>query len=287
MSKEDLNPDEQAVKSEKKLVKESTSTKILLVVAIILGVIIVSLSFYLLQIKANKQQTTTTVQSQVTTTTTYPIAYVPVLKDINETNVQSVSANPELVFEGKGLDKYVSQDIFTGTNYTFIDLFSESGAIASGILSTPWKASNNSIYINSIDNAPNKEKARGVISIHPISPSTPNFLAQNISLEDGSKKYILVAKYANIAFYTRPSKIDCSDVIIRVEIIDNVYLKKDLIYEDLADSREGWKTVFLNISKYSGKDIGFKIEGISGGPCGNWSGEWAAVDKFYVGVYNV
>jgi hypothetical protein len=111
---------------------------------------------------------------------------------------------------------------------------------------------------------------------------TPTFIAQNITLDtDGT--LVLIATVANVAEWIDPCKQSCSDGIIIIKITDINTKTTDIIFDDVIDSREGWKTIALNISRYKDKSIIFSIEGHAGGPCGAWCGEWLAVDKFLIG----
>jgi len=253
-------------------------------------------------------------ESLVNQSKTYPYANVPILTGLSENNIQPVSENPNLIFESEKLNSYYkrlnlidlpqSEDVknyirqrnLSSRSVSFIELFSQSGPLASGIIHSSWSSLNSSWYIDQLpwntsdwsnytDQLPSQEKERvkGVIIFGPTSPDTPNFLSQNVLLENITGKYVLVVKYSNAADHFVPCTWSCSDNLFRINIAKANSGKSELIYEDAADSREGWKTVFLDISKYKGGNITFRIEGVAGGTCGSWCAEIAAVDKFYIG----
>lgn len=192
--------------------------------------------------------------------TTVPITTVPITK------LEIISDNPDLIFKNEWPDEY----IFYKDDLKFVSMS------IPGIFS-PWYS--NGAYLP--EEFPKGSGKKGIVIIHPYSSTIPAFLAQNVTL--GYENYILVAEIANLADYIRPCLQTCSDVVIKIKIIDILSSQEEEIYNDVVDSREGWQNVTLDISNYKGKSIVFKIEGHAGGHCHSWCGEWAAVNKFYIG----
>ncbi|MEM7823488.1 MAG: hypothetical protein QW633_02450 [Candidatus Aenigmatarchaeota archaeon] len=122
-----------------------------------------------------------------------------------------------------------------------------------------------------------------IIVIHPIDEKNPGYLQQETFLPKG-KRYKLYFGLTNIAgkvIYA--SSTGCDDVGFKIKIIDKNTGKSDVIADVIIDSRSGWRDFSYDLgSKWTGKYIIIRIESYGGGPCGNWSGEWAAVD--YVGI---
>lgn len=142
---------------------------------------------------------------------------------------------------------------------------------------SPWE-SDGAYYLEGYPSGVNRE---GVVSLHPYDINKPSYLRQNISLGDGD--YIVVATIANLADYTDPCAVACSDNIFMIKITDSNTGAEEKIYDAEITSSQGWRTLYLDISDYKNKAITFSIEGQAGGRCADWCGEWAAVDEFYVG----
>lgn len=123
---------------------------------------------------------------------------------------------------------------------------------------------------------------KGIALIPPFSEYIGASMAQNATLPS---KPFLIAKIANLADWIDPCKTSCSDVIMRIKIKDLSTGIEETVYENVINSKEGWKTLNLDISKYGNKAVTFKVESFAGGPCGNWCGEWAAIDYLAVGEY--
>lgn len=153
----------------------------------------------------------------------------------------------------------------------------------------PWYTSGGVIFARTEEGS--------IVIIHPVNLTTPRWIAQNISLPS-HEKYVLGAVMGNVAdllkgirivdprfnktIIIEPCKSTCSDAIIKLKIVDVKSGKETTIYETVVDSRDGWREVFLDISKYAGKEIIFKAEGYAGGPCADWCGEWAAIRELYI-----
>jgi hypothetical protein len=127
----------------------------------------------------------------------------------------------------------------------------------------------------------------GILILHPYNVTMPRFLSQNITLYNYS--YVLLARVAHIGNLAKYNSSECFklygcvDAEIKIKVTDIETKREETIYDGIIDSRDGWKDIKIDISKYKGKNITFKIEGWAGGPCDVWCGEWAAVDKFYIG----
>jgi hypothetical protein len=227
--------------------------KIFVLLILMLGIVIVSLVY--LYFESKKYLTN-----------------VIILEKVDESRLKIISSNPDLIF---------IKERWPG-DYSLLPCYFMSG----GILEK--EGTNSSFFLPWYGNAaycpPEIHtfiERKGIFSLHPISTSVPVFLAQNITLP--KRRCILVASVANLAdVWNSSCSISCSDAVIKIKIFDYEKGKEDTIYEGVVDSREGWKDIYLEISKYMGRNIAFKIEGHAGGPCGEWCGEYAAVDKFYV-----
>ena len=288
MSEEDSKPDEQSVKTEASSVKEPTSTKILLIVAIVLGVVIVGFLFYFIQTKSNEklmQSTTTTEYPTTTTAIEYPISYVPELKNINESKMKIVSVNPDLIFDkvnwnatyvhrfnlpGNLTEQYNFHENKGKYPLAFIDESSKS-------IWLPWLTDGGIYYEGPLEGKYSPRK--GIVIMHPPGIKLTKSLVQNITLPE---KPVLVAEFASLADWIQPCPNSCSDAIVKIKIDSD--LSEYTLYEDIVNSSLNWKTVMLNISKYGNKEVSFKLEANTGGPCSQWCAEWVSVNKFYVGV---
>lgn len=121
----------------------------------------------------------------------------------------------------------------------------------------------------------------GIASLHPISIDKPRFMTQRISLPAG-KELLLKVGIANLArYYGEPYEPGgCYDNIMVIKI--SAIRESEIIYNESINTNEGWKDLEFDISKYAGKNISITVEGHAGGPCGNWNGEFGAVDYLYV-----
>jgi hypothetical protein len=262
----DVKQIEHAIQEVPKVGKRDKIDKILLYISIVLGVIILGIFtvMYIPPFISQKQllfesSTTTTTKPTTTTTPTrifvQPNSTVLILKTIDESKLQIISKNPDLIFN------YNWPDPLGGATYQ--DIPKE--------VWSPWYG--NFSYIAFPDKIGLNET--GILIVNPTNISAPKFLSQNLTLP--FKNITLVVKVTNLKYYLG-SKCKCSDSIIKIKI------NEDTIYEDVIDSRDGWKTIALDISKYAGKNITFTMEGHAGGPCGKWCDEFPALDKFYVAV---
>ena len=126
----------------------------------------------------------------------------------------------------------------------------------------------------------------GIVNIHPWDLKKGKYLEQEVFLPSG-KRYVLnlgVADVAGRVYYAGPTH--CDDVGIRVIIRDLENKSEDVIFDTVVNSLDGWRdfSIWLG-SRYSGKRIKVRVESYAGGPCGDWAGEWAAVD--YVDIIEV
>lgn len=186
------------------------------------------------------------------------------LKSVNiDTNKLSiVSSNPDLVFTGYDWGQTNGYEL---SDSSFSSYFQ------------PWYG--DGFYVDR--SVPEGSDKNGVVIIHPVDETTPRYMAQDITLP-GNADYYLVAEVADIADYVnKPCSDSCSDGIVKIEITSPT--SKGATFEKVLNSKDGWQTLKLDISKYAGKSITFKVKGYAGGPCGNWCGEWMGVNKFYIG----
>lgn len=199
----------------------------------------------------------------------YPTIGLPRV-NVNESSLFIISFNPDIIYNMDKLqheDSYPFSELpqdFWGSWYSNGDYYNST-----------------SYYSNKTNNFLNKE-GRGIVLIHPQNFTTPSFLAQNITL--GNDAYVLVAEYGEIASYFNSSCGD-SDAIIKIKILDIDKNVEVNAYEDIIKESDGWKKVALVLNAYAGKNITFKIEGYAGGSS-EWCGEYAAVNKFYIGKIN-
>jgi len=118
----------------------------------------------------------------------------------------------------------------------------------------------------------------GIFVIHPLDRDKGRFIKQAVMLpKDG--KYVLKISVANIAGkidYSPPTP--CNDVGIKVNILDQTTGNTVTIADIVVNSDEGWRDLSYDVSSYAGKEIMLTVESYAGGPCGDWAGEWAAVD---------
>lgn len=138
-------------------------------------------------------------------------------------------------------------------------------------------------YYNDNSRVPPGSNHLGIVVIHPIDVNTYRYISQEISLDSGSS-YVLKASVGNIAGltdYAGPCG-EAADVIIRIKILDKSTGNEETLFDGIVKPEDTWLELSYDISRYAGKTIEFKAEGIAGGPGGDWCGEWAALDYFYV-----
>ncbi len=121
----------------------------------------------------------------------------------------------------------------------------------------------------------------GLVIIHPVDIQTPTYVFQEVKLEEG-KKYLLKARVANIAKYSFSSATGCDDSIIIIKLTDTKTGNDTELFNEVLNTEQGWKTISIDVSNFSGKNVILQAEGHAGGPCGKWSGEWSAVDYLYI-----
>lgn len=165
--------------------------------------------------------------------------------------------NPDFVYKGRG---WLSS---SGWSYPFILLKRNE---------TDWRGNgwHENMTIDGRDN---------VIVIHPIDTKNGRFIEQEVYLPKG-KSYRLLIGIANIAskiFYAKET--GCDDVGIKVVIIDKDSGEKTEVFNTIVNSLDGWMDLAVDLrNRFSGKKIIVRVESYAGGPCGNWRGEWGAVD---------
>jgi len=118
-----------------------------------------------------------------------------------------------------------------------------------------------------------------VVVIHPFDTAESRYVQQTVALPVG-KTYYLVFGLANLAAYY--GRTGCDDNAFKVSILDKSDGTVDVLFEDALNTKSSWKDYMVGISKYAGKEITIRVDGIAGGPCGMWAGEWGAAD--YVDV---
>ena len=216
----------------------------------------------------------------------YMRATVPILTGVDERGITILSGDPDFKFAkvdmngGYQIIKIdLRNDVFsqiwahtTTGNYTFAIL-----NYVDPLNLLPWFNQNGFYYRGAPPGDPSR---KGVVVFHPLTVNVGSYIAQNMVLPS---KPVLVARVANLADWIDPCKTSCSDSIVRIKITDRSTYNEETVYENVLNSKDGWKTVALDLSKYANKDVAFKVEGYAGGPCSQWCQEWTAVDYFGVG----
>lgn len=200
-------------------------------------------------------------------------------------SLRMVSSNPDLLFDKIDWNASYVYKLDTGPNFLpELASHSNTGQYSFVVLDevppeilTPWVSNHGFYYEGLLPNAPDR---KGIVILHPVNQTVSAALSQRMTLP--SKPYV-VAKIADIADFMGPCEISCSDVVIAIKILDNSQNVQETVYQNVSNSQDGWKSVYLDISQYANKDVTFSIEGISGGPCGNMCAEWAGVDYFGIG----
>ena len=123
----------------------------------------------------------------------------------------------------------------------------------------------------------------GVVAVHPQLDKTKTFITQRVYLEPGYK-YALKVAVADIAGWIPETDgiCECMDGILKIKVLDSSTGQEEMLLDCVLDSRDDWQDFSFDISKYAGKTINITAEGHVGGPCGDWCGEWVALDYFYV-----
>jgi len=134
----------------------------------------------------------------------------------------------------------------------------------------------------------------GIAVIHPENTTLGRYIEQDVVIPKG-KKYVLKVgiadiagdyEHCNCAFDIMKIEGDikkvCNDVGFKIKIIDDAK-RETILYDGIANIKEGWKDLSLDLGDtYSGKNVTIRVESYAGGPCGDWAGEWAAVDYVYL-----
>jgi len=181
-------------------------------------------------------------------------------------NIEIFSKNPDLIFENIS-----ESSVNSFLNYKFVHMYDLPEIFY------PWKSDDTSYLVDGYPPGMNKT---GVVLLHPISVTAPSHLYQDVNLSDGD--YVVAATIANIGNYTSTPCGNCNDNVFVIRVVDLATGAKNKIYEDEVNSKDGWKSVYLDISDYSNKTIQIVVEGHAGGACGDWCAEFGAIDKFYV-----
>lgn len=255
--------------------------------AIVLVIILV-LAFFIkpmLQTSSNDTLSTTQYQTEV-----------PFLSEIDESKLEIISNDPDFILNLPKIEEWPEDYPIPLTEYTVnLGDYVEVGDLQvlrpfllqrEQLMSFPLEG--NAFYYP--DSIPENSDTEGVFILPVVLETT--FLEQSVDLEKDNQ-YVLVAKIANIYDFMG-GDCSCADSIIRIKILDTSTEKEDTIYEAIVNSKDGWKDVFLDISRYNGKSIKFRIESdkipqnstLTDELCETDCGYWAsAVDKFYVGKF--
>jgi len=189
----------------------------------------------------------------------------------SEADLIPISQNPDLIFD----------------TTPFANEFSTSFKQEKGINVYPLFLFNNSPFsgeaVYYLGEMPKNSENKGIIITHPFDKNQPLSVVYRLNVpSDGF--YVLYIKYANVAnYFEKETCPDCRDVLMKVKVTDTRTNATETILEDVADSRDGWKQAFTDLSRYKGKSIDIAVEAWAGGPCNPWCAEWLGVDRFYVG----
>jgi hypothetical protein len=161
--------------------------------------------------------------------------------------------NPDFIYSGEGW--------FSDEDPTSPFIFLKRDKI-------DWKS--NGRYLNGTF-----QERTGLVILHPVNKTKGRYVEQTVFLPS-RKKHYLVFGLQNAANYISPT--DCSDNIFKVSIIDETKKEEKVIFYESINANDGWKDFCVDISDFAGKNVTVKLEGLAGGPCGDWKGEWGEVD---------
>lgn len=123
---------------------------------------------------------------------------------------------------------------------------------------------------------------QGVVVLHPVSTTQSRYMENKVKLPPNNK-YKLQAVAANIAGKASfANATGCDDSIIALSAKNG---GKEKNQDFVVNSKDGWVTLSIDISEFAGAEVTVRISGVSGGSCGNWAGEWNAIDKLEIISY--
>jgi len=183
---------------------------------------------------------------------------------INESTVESISTNPDLIFDSNA----TVNDYYTNPIY---------------VRNIPQNETNkfygNGVYISEVFDS--QQAWKGIVYLHPVAVDAPRVLLRDFDLNNSY--YAVVVDGANIANYlNRTVTCPCADSIMQVNITDRGTGQNTTIFETVVNAKDGWKKWAIDASDFAGKKITLVVAGIAGGPCGMNCGEFTAVDKTYL-----
>ena len=224
--------------------KRLTWNRILLTVVIILGIVIVGLFVYN---RLLESQHVSIIQEYI-----LPYTILPEKPSL----YGEIIKNPDFIYEGSGWFSY--EDLPEGRSVlqrSEID----------------WQS--NGYYHESAGNR------NGVMVIHPVSKEKERYVQQTVFLPTG-KEYQLVFGIANLEKYLDKTYNPelCYDNVFKILLIDKETGEGKIIFRERLTTNDGWKDFSIDISEFAGKEITIRLEGLAGGPCGDWFGEYGSVD---------
>ncbi|MBI4177283.1 MAG: hypothetical protein HY516_02855 [Candidatus Aenigmarchaeota archaeon] len=123
---------------------------------------------------------------------------------------------------------------------------------------------------------------QGIVLLHPVSTTQPRYMENKFNLVAGNKYKLQVAS-ANVAGKAPfANATRCDDSIIALSAKSGENEKRR---EFVVNSNDGWVLFSIDISEFAGSETVVRVSGVSGGPCGDWNGEWSAVDMVEIVNY--
>ncbi|MBI1972251.1 MAG: hypothetical protein HYS53_03030 [Candidatus Aenigmarchaeota archaeon] len=119
----------------------------------------------------------------------------------------------------------------------------------------------------------------GIVVLHPVSVKETRYVQKKVLLPASGayKLQVVAANIAGAAEFAGSAGCDDSFVVL------SAGAEKDVNRQEfLVNSADGWKTLSLDISRFAGREVTVRVEGMAGGPCGDWAGEWSAVDSIEI-----
>lgn len=118
----------------------------------------------------------------------------------------------------------------------------------------------------------------GVAILHPVDRLRGRFIAQPVQLPKGAYRlYAGVANAGGMSSLYRYSG-ECADVGIRMTIEDVSQNKTYIVFNKILKN-DGWHDYAIDVgSTVSGKTVLRAESYAADGGCGDWNGEWAAID---------
>ncbi len=183
-----------------------------------------------------------------------------------------------------GEEKIITQEsVF---NFSAPAGFENSTQLPIKLVSKFWDG--NGVYFPTTSDK--KSKISNSVVLHPINKTANvaslddievRFIVQKVLLPKSGKIFIK-ATVANAADYLNSSTgCTCADSIARIKLVDENG-NETFVFDKILNSTQGWQDISLDISSYAGKLYLLRIEGVAGGTCSLWCGEFTAVNRVYI-----